>query len=113
MHDINKISSYTQSLTLLYVEDDKENQSFILELLGNFFKHVIVATDGQDGLEKFKRTPIDLVITDINMPRLNGLEMIEEIRNIDKEVPIIILSAHIEPHFFTQSIKMRVKGYLI
>ena len=113
MQDINKITSYTQALTLLYVEDDKENQAFILELLGNFFEHVIVATDGQDGLEKFKGTTVDLIITDINMPRLNGLEMIEEIRKIDNEVPVIILSAYIEPHFFTQSIKMRIKGYLI
>jgi len=113
MQDIDNIISYTRSLRLLYVEDDTKSHASILDLLENFFDHIVVAVDGEDGLQKFKAEMIDLVMTDINMPKVNGLEMIKAIREVDISVPIIILSAHIEPQYFTQSIKMRVKGYLI
>jgi len=113
MQDMDKIISHTQTMTLLYVEDDTKNRAIILELLESFFQHIVLASDGQDGLEKFKNNTIDLVMTDINMPQMNGLEMIQEIRHVNKEVPIIIISAHIDPEYFIQSIKMRVKGYLI
>ena len=113
MKNIENIIKYTSKLHLLYVEDDKairEASSFLLE---NFFDIITTAVDGKDGLEKFKNNNIDLIITDINMPLLNGLEMISKIKEIDKNIKVIIFSANIEPKYFTESIKLGVNGYLL
>ncbi len=113
MLDIEVIIKHTFGLKLLYVEDNDEARESTLSILEEFFKDIIVACNGEEGLELFKESEIDLIITDINMPKLNGLKMIQEIKKIDNEVPILVLSAHNEPAFFMQSIKLGVDGYLL
>ncbi len=114
MNKVLNIVKYTSSLKLLYVEDDELARESVTFLLSDFFESVIVGVDGQDGLEKFKNNDIDLIITDINMPKLDGIDMLQEIKKIDKNnTPMVILSAHIEPEYFIKSIKLNVKGYLI
>jgi len=113
MLDLDDIIKYTFSLKLLYVEDNEQARESMMNVLEEFFSDIVIACDGQEGLEGFKNNEIDLIITDINMPRLNGLEMIQEIRKIDKEVSILILSAYNESSFFLNSIKLGVDGYLL
>jgi len=108
-----EIIKYLQNLKLLYVEDNKETRESTLFLLQDIFKDIVVAIDGQDGLEKFEDHDIDIVITDINMPRLNGLKMAEKIKKIDSNIPIVILSAHMQTEFLIESIKINIKGYLL
>jgi len=104
---------YTSSLKLLYVEDNQEARESTLLILEEFFETIIVAIDGKDGYEKFKENKIDLIITDINMPKLNGLEMIEKIRELNNDISILVLSAYNESGFFMDSIKLGVDGYLL
>jgi len=113
MLDFKHIIEYTSNLTLLYVEDNKKTRDNSLMIFGEFFDNIILAIDGQDGLEKFQTHNIDIVITDINMPILNGLDMVHKIKKIDKNIPTLILSAHSESNFFIDSIKMGVDGYLL
>ena len=104
---------YTSSLKLLYVEDNQEARESTLLILEEFFETIIVAIDGKDGYEKFKENKIDLIITDINMPKLNGLEMTEKIRELNNDISILVLSAYNESGFFMDSIKLGVDGYLL
>jgi len=113
MQNLQDIIKYSSQLKLLYVEDDEIARTSTLLVLEEFFDDIIVAIDGQDGLEKYEQNHIDMIITDINMPRINGLDMIEQIRDYDSEVSILILSAYNEADFFTQSIKLDVQGYLL
>ena len=113
MMEIDDIIAYTQNLTLLYVEDNKDAREITTMIFEDIFGSIIVAVDGEDGVEKFNNNDIDLVITDINMPKLSGLELCSEIRKINKEVPLIILSAHNENNFFIDSIQIGVNGYLL
>ncbi len=113
MKNIDEIIKYSQKLKLLYVEDDSLARESIKMILEEFFYDITIATDGEDGLEKFQNSSIDLIITDINMPKLNGLEMIDQIREEDKEIPIMILSAYTELEYFTTGIKLGVDGYLL
>ena len=64
-------------------------------------------------LEKYKEHNIDLILTDIHMPKKNGLEMVKNIRETNKEIPILILSAYNESRFFLDSIKYGVDGYIV
>ena len=113
MYNVDDIIKYSQTLNLLYVEDNIEARETTCIILEEFFNNIVLGVNGEDGLEKFKVNSIDLIITDINMPRLNGLDMIRKIREIDADIPILVLSAHNESDFFIDSIKLNVEGYLL
>jgi len=113
LDNVDKLVSFTRGLKLLYVEDNPEARETTLMILEEFFEDITVAVNGQEGLEKFKEQPIDLIITDINMPKLNGLDMIKAIREIDEQILIFVLSAYNESGFFIDSIKLGVEGYLL
>jgi len=113
MDNIEEIIKYSQNLKLLYVEDNQEARESTQIILEEFFTNIVIAVDGSDGLEKYKSENIDLIITDINMPKMNGLEMTKLIREIDSDVPILVLSAYNESGYFIDSIKLGVEGYLL
>ena len=113
MIDIDELIEYSHDLTLLYVEDNKDAREMTSMLLEDFFDNIIVAIDGEDGYKKFIQNEIDLVMTDINMPKLNGIELCKKIRKEDNYTPIIILSAHNEDNFFMDSLKHGVTAYLL
>lgn len=103
---------FATKLTILYVEDDKDTRELALELFSNIFNNIIVATNGEEGIARFNKE-IDLIITDINMPKISGIEMLQEIKKINKFVDTMIISAHNDTPFFTQTIELGVDGYLL
>ena len=111
--DIKKLKDQSQHLRLLYVEDDKSARDATMEMLERFFSHISTAVDGQDGLDTFKNSEFDLILTDINMPRMTGIEMIEEIKKIDEEIPVLVISAYNDSEFFHQSLKLGVDDYIV
>jgi two-component system CheB/CheR fusion protein len=91
--------------SLLYIENNQETQKLHSKLFRHLFTTVIEATDGKDGLNKFITHRPELVITEIQMPIMNGLELIREIRNLDDKTPIIVFSADIAEDFLLDTIK--------
>lgn len=110
---INKILEYSKNMNLLYVEDNAENRQSTSNVLSIIFDNVIIAVDGQDGLNKFKENNIDLIITDINMPNLNGIEMIKEIKKIDRNCDFIFLSANDDRKILLECIPLQANGFLV
>lgn len=103
------------NITVLYAEDESIIQEGITETLSLFGINVICAQNGQEGLSIFESSheKIDLILTDIKMPKLDGLGMIEKIREIDKEIPVIITTAHQETTFLMQSIELNISAYVL
>ncbi|WP_295053852.1 response regulator [Sulfuricurvum sp.] len=107
---INPLSKYT----ILVVDDEVpilNQMSFILE---DFVAKVYTATDGISALEKLSNHKIDIVITDILMPNMNGIALITEIKK--RNIPllaVIITTAHSETNYLLDAIKLRVDGYLL
>ena len=112
MLDLNELVKLSHDLKLLYVEDDKATRIVTERLFKKFFNNITVATDGEEGLERFKNEIFDMVITDINMPQLDGLEMAQKIKEIDSTIPIVIASAYNNSDLFIKSIKIGIDGYL-
>jgi len=112
MYNLEEIIKSTSDIRLLYIEDNEQARESTLTLLREFFQEIVVGVDGKDGLEKFNSNEIDLIITDINMPHMSGLDMIEKIRQNNKEIPILLLSAYSEIEYFKRSISLGVDGYL-
>ncbi len=102
-----------KNINLLYVEDDKEISEEILDILELEIDNIHYAANGQDGLELFKKNDIDLVISDIMMPVMNGLEMSRKIREIDSSAIIIITSAFSEVSYFQKAIEIGVDSYIL
>ena len=101
-------------LKILYVEDEEDILKFASMVLEDYVDKLFVARNGKDALEILKQENIDLVITDILMPKLNGIDLIKEIRkNPLLEVAIIVVTAHTETHYLLDCIELRVDGYIL
>lgn len=102
-------------LRVLYVEDDVNIKTELTLLLSKFFKNMITASNGQEGFDLFtkNRNSIDLIISDINMPVMTGIEMIKAIRETDKKIPCIFTTAYSDNDFLVEAIKLKVYEYII
>lgn len=100
-------------ISVLYVEDEHILRLIYVRVLQKITKKLYVAENGRQGLEMYEKHQPDLVITDIMMPVMNGLEMIERIRKVDKNVRFVIMSAYSETEYFIDAIKMGVNSFLI
>lgn len=100
-------------ITVLYVEDDRDIAEEVIEFLEQRVKRLYSASNGFEGLELYEKYKPDMIITDIQMPKMNGLEMIQIIRETNSEIPIIITSAYNDVNFLLESINMGVDGYLL
>jgi CheY-like chemotaxis protein len=103
-----------KNISILYVEDDDIVRIQTEKVLQKLFKKVYVAMDGETGLQSFKENikEIDIVITDINMPKMTGLDMLKEISKLSKDVPGIVTTAHSDSVNLLKAIDMNVDKYL-
>ncbi len=113
MLSVKEIQKVTSNYTVLYVEDDENIRISMVPILNLFFKHVYVATDGKIGLDLFYKHPTDIIISDIQMPKMSGLDMMREIRVKSPDVPVIITTAFSDSDYFISSIELKVDQYLL
>lgn len=108
-----KNTKKTFDVRILYVEDDKEIRTSVSEMLARRVKKLFIANDGMEGLEIYKKYQPEIIITDIKMPAMNGLEMAREIKDINNNAQVIISSAHSDVNYFTESIEIGINQYLL
>ncbi len=113
MTDIKELKELCKNLKVLYVEDDISIQNVMSEYLGKFFKEVVTSSDGVEGLNAYKNDTFDLVITDLSMPNMDGLEMLSKIKEINEEQAVLITTAHNEPEYMFGAIKTGIDGYIL
>jgi len=118
LHNIKTMIQYTKVLNILYVEDDSILLESTKKVFDNYFKSVDTAHDGQEGLRLYEDyhkkngSYYDLVITDINMPKMNGMEMSEEILIQNDMQAIIITTAHNEIQKLQEAIDIGISGFV-
>jgi len=100
-----------KSISILYVEDDVLTVEAFLDAFGDVFKKVHVAYNANDGFELFLKEKPDIVLTDLQMPQVSGLELIANIRKINQTIPIIVNSAFNNTKFLLESINLHVNEY--
>lgn len=102
-------------LRALYVEDDDNIRNELSGLLSNFFDTVYTANDGHEGLKVYNehKNDIDVILSDINMPGLNGIEMVKEIRKQDPKIPVLFATAYSDNNYLSEAIKIRVYDYIV
>lgn len=102
-----------RDISILVVEDEAELREYIVEYLEIFFNRVYSAEDGKVALDIYNQKQPNIILTDINMPNLDGLSLVSKIRENDKETKIIIMSAHSEQEKLLEAIKLHLETYLI
>lgn len=103
-----------RTLKLLFVEDEEDLIEIITDTLNKLDANFLTAYNGQEALEIIKNnSDIDVIITDINMPIMNGLDLIKEIQKRGIEIPIIIMSAHTEIDYLNKAKELGVAEYLL
>ncbi len=102
-----------KDLKILYIDDEEFIREDAVEYLRFHCDNVYEACNGLDGLEKYKELKPDIIITDIKMPKLNGIEMIKEIRKNDKTTKIIIATAFLETEYLIEAIELGLIKYLV
>ena len=116
---IQELLEKDDKLSILYVEDNKFVQESTIDMLDIYFDDITVADDGQEALEKYIKyyeehgKYYDIILTDINMPRMNGIELIKHIKELNDRQDIIVLSAHNESENLLQLIDLQIKNFIL
>ena len=126
---LESLKSHCKNLKILYVEDDEITRKYTQSILSEFCDYVDVASNGQEAYDKFLDAEMalpslesndnfqiqnyDLIITDLQMPVMDGLSLIARIRKLCKESAIIVTSAHSDSEYFIETIRLGVNGYIL
>lgn len=100
-------------ISILYVEDELITRATIHKMLKARFKTVLLAADGQEGLELYRRHRPDIVITDTRMPVMDGLKMCRAIRETDTLIPILFTTANEDAEFFEETRRLGIARNII
>lgn len=110
-----------KKVNILYVEDEDEVRTLTTNILKSLVGDLVEAANGLEGLELFKKHNVekeegtkafDLIITDINMPKMDGLKMLKEVHQLEPDMASIITTAHNDADFLKESINQKVRGYV-
>jgi PAS domain S-box-containing protein len=103
---------YLKKTKVLYVEDNDNTREELEYFLERKVERLFVAKNGQEGFDLFKENQPDLIIADIQMPIMNGIKMVEAIKEINSNIPIIFVTAFNDTDYLFEAIKLNVAGYL-
>ncbi len=104
-----KISGYT----ILYIEDDQQIREHFDEFLSRYCKKVYVCENAEEGLEVYNKHKPDIILADINLPGMNGIEFVTYIRKSNKKIRIIMLTAYTDKEFTLKAIELELTRYLV
>lgn len=99
-------------LRLLYVEDDEQAQVVMQRILKRRFSDIVSAKDGQEALDVFLNSNVDIAIVDMNIPLLNGLELCMRIREKNEDMPIMMMTAFDQSDCLLKALEIGVDRFL-
>jgi DNA-binding response OmpR family regulator len=102
-----------KNYTILYVEDEPEVKKDMEEYLSAYFKTLYSASDGELALELYYQHRPDVLLLDISIPKISGLDLAKEIRQHDYEVKIIMLTAHDDSKRLLAATELKLTKYLV
>jgi len=111
--EIDNLIDRVKHLNILYVEDNLEVKKQTLKILDELFEDITTAENGLEGLEAYESQDFDIVITDLSMPKMKGMDMIKRIKDINPKQMTLITTAHSESGYIVDANRVKVDGYII
>ncbi|MDD3342104.1 MAG: response regulator transcription factor [Sulfurospirillaceae bacterium] len=102
-----------QNKRVLYIEDNDHVREQTLKILHLCFQNVKDVSNGEEGLSLFANQKFDIIFTDINMPKMDGLVFIEQVRHQNPTIPIVVFSAYDKTEYFLKTIEYGICGYIL
>jgi DNA-binding response OmpR family regulator len=102
-----------KNFTILYIEDDEGVRNINSRFLSRMFNELYEARDGEEGYELYKKFHPDIILTDINMPKLDGISLTKRIRKEDPTTKIIISTAFSDKSYLIEAIELKLEKYII
>jgi len=116
MQELEELDTQTleflSTLKVLCVEDHKTTRLMYELLLDDIVSEVVLAEDGIDGFEKFTQESVDIIITDYDMPNMNGMDLIKKVREVNRNIPIILVSAIEKTDIIVEALNLSVNNFL-
>jgi len=100
-------------INILYAEDEDLTRELTYSILNQFFKNITVCKNGKEALEKLQSNNYDILISDISMPELNGIELAKRIREKNQEIFIIFTTAHSDFSYMNEALNIGIDGFLV
>ena len=113
MTSIKELSKLLKEVSILYVEDEDEIREEVSQVLSLLSNRVVTASDGDEAYKIFSKNKPQLIITDIEMPRTNGIEFAQKVREKDLQVPIIMFTAYTNQEYLLPAANLNIQAYLI
>jgi DNA-binding response OmpR family regulator len=101
-----------QDLRILYIEDEADTRKFVSEILTMLCRRVIAVETANEGLVQYKQEMPDIILSDVDLPGMNGIELVKEIRKENKTIPIILLTAHTKKEYLMDAVKLHLVDYI-
>lgn len=101
------------NFSILYIDDDKVAQNIISRLLQSYFNKIYIANDGIDGIKLYREKSPDIVLSDISMPNMNGIEMVKEIRKLNPNQKVVLFTAYNDIDYLNKAINIGVDKYIL
>lgn len=111
--ELEDLIKFSKTIKVLYVDDDLKHRESAFGVFKIFFHEIDTARNGEEGFQKFLDNKYNLIITDINMSKMNGIEMITKIREVSKNITVLIMSSDEDKRHFMDLIKLGVDGYIL
>lgn len=102
-----------KNLTILYAEDEEGIRTNVSDSLRYYVKEVYEALNGQEAYEIYQEKKPDIILSDIHMPVMNGIEFVQKIRKDDRDVPVVMITAHTDRKYLLEAVELHMEKYII
>jgi len=109
---LKDLLQYSKNINILYAEDDEVTQELYYAIFQDLFLSVDVASDGVEALEKYSAKKYEIVISDVSMPNMNGIELCQKIIEKNMHQSIIVVTAHTESEYIDEFTKLGIDTFL-
>lgn len=107
-------AKFLEKIKILIVEDSDLDRNILFNTIKKYFPNIIKVSNGKEAYEIYKEDKeIDIIISDIHMPELSGIEFLKLVRTSDVNLPFILTTAKIEPEYILEAINLNVSSYLL
>ena len=109
----NELLEKLQTLRILYAEDEAGIRKNIADALGYYVKEVYEAENGLEAFEIYQQKSPDIILSDIHMPLLDGIEFIRKVRNENRDIPVVMITAHTDKQYLFDAIDLHTEKYIV
>lgn len=110
---MKNVKAQLKPLRILYAEDEEGIRKNILKTLRYYSKEVYEATNGKEALDLYFEKKPDIILSDIHMPLMDGIEFIKEVRKVDKTTPVVMITAHTEKKYLLEAVELHMEKYMV